>query len=36
MYGEDGDDTLYGDYHPDLFDGGSGSDHYLDEHDYEF
>jgi Ca2+-binding RTX toxin-like protein len=36
MYGDDGRDTLYGDYYEDHFDGGSGDDWFFDEHDFPF
>jgi hypothetical protein len=36
MSGEDGNDSLYGDFNKDKFDGGSGSNRFFDENDNEF
>jgi hypothetical protein len=36
MYGEDGDDDIFGDFSEDVFSGGNGWDRFFDEFDVEF
>jgi Ca2+-binding RTX toxin-like protein len=36
MYGGAGNDSLFGDYYDDNFNGGPGADRYFDEDDREF